>query len=220
MESTGKLRDGDDMHVGTALRLLSEIDSEAVVSQHSLSTRMGVAVGLTNAYIKRCVRKGWIKIQRVPARRYAYFITPDGFMEKSRLVAEFLTHSFGFFRKARSQCVDLLREAQAQGRQRVLLFGIGDLAEVAVLGCMELNMRAVAIIAPGSGRTMFAGLPVLDAIEKAEPFDCVLLTDIQSPHQSYQHLAGRIAEDALLVPALLHVTSRRTRQDVKTGGSV
>ncbi len=55
----------------TTLRLLSDIDRERFSSQRLFSVRLGIAVGLTNAYVKRCVKKGWIKMRRVPARRYA-----------------------------------------------------------------------------------------------------------------------------------------------------
>ena len=81
-----------------SLRLLSVIEREKNVSQRSIAVRLGIAVGLTNAYLKRCVRKGWVKVQQVPARRYAYYVTPQGFAEKSRLVGEYLASSFSFFR--------------------------------------------------------------------------------------------------------------------------
>src|SRR3546814_4310673 len=56
-----------------------------------------------SALLKRCAAKGLVKIQNAPARRYAYYLTPKGFAEKSRLVAEYLETSLHFFRGARSQ---------------------------------------------------------------------------------------------------------------------
>ena len=43
-------------------RLLSDIERERFDSQRIFSVRLGIAVGLTNAYVKRCVAKGWIKL--------------------------------------------------------------------------------------------------------------------------------------------------------------
>ena len=96
------------------------------MTQRSLALRLGIAVGLANAYIKRCVRKGWVKAQAVPAKRYAYYLTPKGFSEKSRLVGEYLTSSLGFFRKARAQCADCLAYGHTRGWRRLALVGDGD----------------------------------------------------------------------------------------------
>ena len=91
-----------------AMRLLSTIEGDQSLSQRSLALRLGIAVGLANTYLKRCVRKGWIKVQQVPARRCAYYLTPTGFSEKTRLVGDYLTSSLGFFRRARAQYAECL----------------------------------------------------------------------------------------------------------------
>ena len=46
--------------------------------------------------------KGLVKMSQVPLNRYAYYLTPQGFAEKSRLTAEYLSVSFNFFRRARN----------------------------------------------------------------------------------------------------------------------
>jgi predicted transcriptional regulator len=63
------------------------------VTQRSLSRELGIAVGLVNAYVKRCMNKGLIKVQQIPPRRYGYYLTPKGFVEKSQLVASYFVHS-------------------------------------------------------------------------------------------------------------------------------
>ena len=42
-----------------------------------------MALGLTNAYLKRCIRKGFIKVTQIPANRYAYYLTPRGLQKKA-----------------------------------------------------------------------------------------------------------------------------------------
>jgi len=101
-----------------SLLLLSSIESDESVTQRSLAVRLGIAVGLTNAYFKRCVHKGWVKAQAIPAKRYAYYLTPQGFSEKSRLVGEYLTSSLGFFRNAPAQCAECLAYSQPRGWRR------------------------------------------------------------------------------------------------------
>ncbi len=189
-----------------SLRLLSEIEREQTVSQRSIAVRLGIAVGLTNAYLKRCVRKGWVKVQQVPARRYAYYVTPQGFAEKTRLVGEYLASSFSFFRKARAQCHELLQRCERLGWRRVALVGDGDLAEIATLAARETGVELVAVIVPGSNAASAAGLPVAAHLDLAPGFDAVLITDIRAPQSAYDELRGRVADARILVPDLLRVS--------------
>ncbi len=189
-----------------ALRLLSTIEGDQSVSQRSLALRLGIAVGLANAYLKRCVRKGWIKVQQVPAQRYAYYLTPTGFTEKSRLVAEYLTSSFGFFRRARAQCVEALRHCEARGWRRVALVGDGDLAEIATLAAREVPVELVMVIAPGSNVRSAAGLPVAANLDSAREVDAVLLTDIRSAQATYDALCEWLPGERILTPELLRIS--------------
>ena len=101
---------GKGIEAQTTLNLLTDIERAEFSSQRSFATKFGVALGLTNAYVRRCLNKGWIKMRRVPARRYAYYLTPRGFKEKSRLVGEYLADSLEFFRRARAEYVEAFLE--------------------------------------------------------------------------------------------------------------
>ncbi|TAN51552.1 MAG: winged helix-turn-helix transcriptional regulator [Rhodospirillales bacterium] len=189
------------------VHLFTEIEQGGVVSQESLAARLGIAVGLTNAYIKRCVRKGYIKMQKVPARRYAYFLTPTGFAEKASLTAEYLSHSFSFFRRARNQCHDQLALCAKRGWKRVILAGTGELAEIAVLSAMEVpEVTLTGILAPGKNVSHFAGLPVLS--ECGREVDAVLITDTARPHETYERLRELIGEERILLVPLLHIVRK------------
>ena len=85
------------------LGLLNAVHDNSAVTQRTVARELGIALGLANAYLKRCVKKGLIKVSQVPPNRYAYYLTPQGFAEKSRLTAEYLSYSFTFFRRAREQ---------------------------------------------------------------------------------------------------------------------
>ena len=67
------------------LDLLNAIDQQSDLSQRHLARQMGIALGLTNSYLKRCARKGLVKVSEAPANRYLYYLTPKGFAEKARL---------------------------------------------------------------------------------------------------------------------------------------
>src|SRR5215470_10817985 len=83
------------------LSLLNSVDDGAQ-SQRRIAEDLGIALGLVNAYLKRCIKKGLVKVRQAPARRYAYYLNPRGFTEKSRLTVE--SESFGFFRRVKADC--------------------------------------------------------------------------------------------------------------------
>src|SRR3989338_5820861 len=87
------------------LEVLDAVGKRSDLSQRSLAGDMGIALGLANSYLKRCIRKGFIKISEAPANRYLYYLTPKGFTEKSRLTAKYLSYSFAFYRKAGDSCI-------------------------------------------------------------------------------------------------------------------
>src|SRR5579885_1369574 len=121
--------------------ILETIDTRSDVSQRHLADNLGVALGLANLYLKRCVRKGLIKVKQIPPNRYLYYLTPKGFAEKSRLTAEYLGSSFTFFRRARTQLEAALAECRERGWKRVALYGKSELAEIAALCNSEFHLE-------------------------------------------------------------------------------
>src|ERR1700760_4115080 len=132
------------------LGLLNSVEQDGAQSQRHLAAELGIALGLVNAYLKRCIKKGLVKVHDVPARRYAYYLTPQGFAEKSRLTVQYLSDSFSFFRKAKDDCARVLEQARENGFSRLVLAGKSDLAEVAILCAVETGMSVVAIVDAGS----------------------------------------------------------------------
>src|SRR6266487_6085269 len=101
------------------LGLLQAVERESGQSQRRLAAELGIALGLVNIYLKRCVNKGLLKMAQAPARRYAYYLTPQGFAEKARLTLEYMSYSFELFRRARADCASVFEAARSQGFSRV-----------------------------------------------------------------------------------------------------
>src|SRR6201997_3399178 len=106
MDRAASSDSGEDDRI--VLDLLNSVDDGAQ-SQRRIAGELGIALGLVNAYLKRCVKKGFVKVSEAPARRYAYYLTPQGFAEKARLTVEYLSDSFNFFRLARADCITEFR---------------------------------------------------------------------------------------------------------------
>lgn len=187
--------------------LLASVERDAHVSQRHLAGELGVALGLVNLYIKRCVRKGLIKVQQAPSRRYAYYLTPKGFAEKSRLTSDYLRWSLTFFRRARAECAETLRKGAAQGRRRVALAGGGELAEIADLACAEAGVEIVGVIdRDGAG---LPGRPLARASDDptiaAWRADAWLVTAISDAQSIYDELVARYGAERVASIALLSI---------------
>src|ERR1700733_6588894 len=115
------------------LDLLNSVEQDGAQSQRRIAAELGIALGLVNAYLKRCIKKGLVKVHDAPARRYAYYLTPQGFAEKSRLTVDYLSASFSFFRLAKGDCARAFEAAKTNGFSRLVLAGKSDLAEIAIL---------------------------------------------------------------------------------------
>jgi DNA-binding MarR family transcriptional regulator len=188
------------------LELLDAVERERAQSQRLLASELGIALGLVNAYLKRCIKKGLVKVRGAPARRYAYYLTPQGFAEKSRLTVEYLSYSFSFFRQAKTDCSGLFRLAKAGGVKKVLLAGQSDLAEIAALCALEHGIEIVGVVQDGAAAPAFIGLPVFADFESAaKPFDAVLITDLTRPRETCDAAVARFGAERVLVPELLRL---------------
>ena len=65
------------------LNILDAIENQSDLSQRRLAGDLGIALGLANSYLKRCIRKGLVKVSAIPSNRYLYYLTPKGFSEKT-----------------------------------------------------------------------------------------------------------------------------------------
>lgn len=192
------------------LGLLNAIHENSSVTQRSVAKDLGIALGLANAYLKRCVKKGLVKVQQVPANRYAYYLTPKGFAEKSQLTARYLTMSFDFFRHARTQCSDVLEQCAAAGWHKIVLAGTGDLGEIATLCVRDYPVEVVGFFDPGAKGTRFSGLPVVTDLAALSRIDAVIVTDLATAQQTFDQLCRVLPPDRVLAPRLLRVSRRAT----------
>lgn len=192
------------------LDVLTALEQGETVSQLVLSRRVGVAVGLVNALLKRAVRKGFVKIRNAPARRYVYYLTPKGFAEKSRLVGEYVDWSLTFFRHAREQYSELLDRARILGFERIAIVGDGELAEIAVLAALDQGVDIRGIVSPKTNRDKLFGLRVARSLAELGHVDAVLLTESSAAQTAYERLAAEIGEDRLLAPPLLRIVKARS----------
>ena len=199
-----RLLDTEHENERIVLGLLSSVEHDGDRSQRRIAAELGIALGLVNAYLKRCIKKGLVKVRDVPARRYAYYLTPYGFAEKSRLTVQYLSDSFSFFRQAKADCARVFQSARELNFQNLVLCGKSDLAEIAILSAVDCGVSIVAIVDPGANELPFIGKQVVSSYDRLTvPFDAVIITDVVNARRAFDEALRLCGPGRVLAPSLL-----------------
>ena len=182
------------------LDVLSAVDADNKVTQRSLSTELGIALGLTNTYLKRCVDKGLVKIKQIPSNRYLYYLTPRGFAEKARLTGEYLTASLQFYRNAREECDKIILNCYKEKKKKIILSDKNELAEIVILSSLNTSVSIVGIIGEGSH---CLGVPRIKKISNIFKFDKIIVTDMISADKRYKSLCKIYGLKNIILPEIL-----------------
>jgi len=129
-----------------SLQILDELSSNDSLTQRDLSSHLGIALGLVNSYIKNLVKKGFITVKTIPTKRYAYYLTPKGFAEKTRLTYDLLHDYTRVYREARNNFKQLFHELEADGMKTVIFAGADETAEIAYITLQETNLKLIGVV--------------------------------------------------------------------------
>jgi DNA-binding MarR family transcriptional regulator len=182
------------------LQLLEALEREATITQRTLASRLGMALGLTNLYLKRLVRKGYVKCVTVSPNRLVYSLTPKGVARKARLTYEFMKYSLDFYRDARQHLRRSLVDAVAE-QKRIAIFGTGDAAELVFLLVRDMGLELVAVF-DTQHNGPFLGLPVhAIADHHAVAYDVLVVAVLERPAGTVKLLAqlGVVPEKILML---------------------
>ena len=199
------------------LEILQTIEQQNDVTQRHLANQLGVALGLANSYLKRCVRKGLVKIHQAPANRYLYYLTPKGFAEKSRLTAMYLSSSFDFYRRAGNSLVSIYTECEQHGWNRLIFCGVSELAEIASIRAFEHQMSITGIWDINTREERFLHLPVLKNLPEPDQYDACLITSLAEAHIYLQLLEEQVEYERVLIPSILGLNIEAVKKQVATG---
>jgi DNA-binding MarR family transcriptional regulator len=206
-----------DIEAHRDLKLLEAVGADSRVTQRSLAMQLGIALGLTNIYLKRLVRKGYIKCVNVQSNRITYLLTPRGIAEKLRLTYEFMDYSLQLYGEVRQHLRAVIRECAAADR-RVAIFGRGEAAELSYLALKEFGLEPLAIFDAEGGQD-FLGMPVLPICRHAEvPYDLMIVATLESSTQP----VARLIRDGVPLEKLFPlrqdaVTRRKVVELVRSG---
>jgi hypothetical protein len=128
------------------LTLFNTVESSPEVNQRQLAQELDVSLGLTNTYFQRVLKKGWIRAKQVKARRWLYFLTPQGALEKSRLSLSYMHRTLDSFRELKSKGDEHLRILSRKGIRGIHLCGNNDLTEILSFCFSGVEIELLSVI--------------------------------------------------------------------------
>jgi DNA-binding MarR family transcriptional regulator len=128
------------------LNLLQELEKNPVISQRELSHKFGIALGVTNACLKRMARRGWIRIMNLDHRRIGYYLTPKGISEKTKLSLHLISWTVQHYAILKDIIGERLLEMQNKGIERIVFYGVSDEMEVAYITLQGVKIKLVGIV--------------------------------------------------------------------------
>lgn len=164
------------------VNMLHTLSTHPATTQRDLAQKLGISLGMTVTYIKSSMIKGYIRTSKVSARRWAYFVTPKGFAEKSKMVGSYLTRSANFFKQTRMQIEAYCRLCEQQN-DHIVILGRGEVVEIArlIINTYQISWSLLN-----------------DAYNFShQDHQCVLICDTHDPQGSYNVISQRTSEDLI-----------------------
>jgi len=143
------------------LDTLLEIKQNPSLSQRSLSLKLNISLGLTNAIIKNLIHRGWLKVKKDTGRKLLYIITPEGMLNVSRLMYNRFQETLHYYHYTKNLLTAYLIKLYQQGEETVNIYGTGQLAEITCYAGIDTPLKLDAIIADDSSKKIFLGHEVL-----------------------------------------------------------
>lgn len=123
--------------------LLNEIGQDPMVTQASLSNRLGIAVGSVNWYIKRLIHRGWVKVSHLDRTRLKYDLTREGMAVFTQRTLMYARDSLKVYSQFRQKAKIMVNELKQKGVRQVHIRGNDEIVDILRLTCIEEGIRIV-----------------------------------------------------------------------------
>jgi len=184
------------------LRLLEELERNPIVSQRELSHKFGIALGVTNACLKRMARKGLIRIRGLNHRKIGYYLTPKGFAEKAKLTLHLISYIVQHYSELKKIISQRLLEMQRDGLQRIVFYGVSDEMEVAYVTLQGVNLKLVGIVEDDEKVTpqIIFGYEIepVSRVQELTP-DCILITSLSENKKKKETLKDIFGSNSIYI---------------------
>jgi len=120
--------------------LLNAIAEDSMVTQAGLSSRLGIAVGSVNWYIKRLVNRGYVKVSHLDRTRLKYDLTAEGMTILTQRALQYMRSSLQVYNDLRSKAKAMAADLRSRGITAVYLEGDDEMMDILRLTLLEAGI--------------------------------------------------------------------------------
>ena len=146
------------------LNTLLEIKENPTLTQRSLSHRLNISLGLTNAILQNLVHRGWVKVKKDTGRKLLYIITPQGMTNVSRLLYKRFQETLHYYHYTKDLLTAYLIKLYQQGEEAVNIYGTGQLAEITYYARISTPLKLNDIISDDPSKEKFLGRQTISMV--------------------------------------------------------
>ena len=111
------------------------------LTQRDIARYTGLSVGGVNLLLKKMVRKGLVKLEKVNGRSLRYILTPQGLAEKTRLAYQYMQNSYRQIVRTGRVLTEVVAE-RTQPVERIIFYGPHDeVLEVLKIAAGSLHIQ-------------------------------------------------------------------------------
>ncbi|WP_064505525.1 winged helix-turn-helix transcriptional regulator [Defluviitalea phaphyphila] len=119
------------------LEILTQIQENGNITQREIAEKTGLSLGTVNLLLKKMIKTGLIKIEKLNARTLKYILTPKGMKEKMAKTYRYIVNTYETITKIQAVTKVILEKQRNKGKKNIYLYGKKD--EVYNILCMTLN---------------------------------------------------------------------------------
>lgn len=179
------------------LQIFEQIENDESISQRAMAGNLNVSLGLVNSFIKRLVKKGYVKATTIPKNRISYLLTSKGAVEKAELTYKYIRYSFSFYKNTREKLFQLFDDLHKEGVRKVAFFGVSELAEIAYITIQQTPMQLVGIYDDQVNKFLGNEISVLRKDSKIL-FDKIIITKIELSMENKDFLESMIEKTKIV----------------------
>jgi len=119
-------------------QVLTHLQENEITTQRKISSKTGLSLGAVNLLLKKMVRKGLIKVEKLNARTVRYILTPQGIKEKTKLTYQFVRSSYRQILNITTAVQTLIAEEAINSKtDQVVLYGPADEVEQILINALH-----------------------------------------------------------------------------------
>jgi DNA-binding MarR family transcriptional regulator len=179
------------------LLILTALEQNPAISQHTLAHEVGLTSSMVNNYIRDLSQNRLISVKGTTNRTMSYNLTPKGIREKMSLLISYNLETTTLYMDAKKEFALRLQKIYEEGIHRAVLFGAGETAEIIYNASQSLKLEIIGIVDndPEKQEKLFGNLIIKSphCIQEIKP-DGVIIASVGRQDEIYKQITVLIKQ--------------------------